>query len=238
MLAKWLWLSIGSVFLIGVMLIGTLAPVPATAALLPSSTPRPRQSPQPDMLVEQSRALVSRNRPLAALYLLNQVIVLEGTDIDTVVLFRAYLLHGQIEAERGNTDQAIIDYTRAINLQPDIAEVYAYRATLYQSLAEFDKALSDLSQAIEYDGSEVNYYVARAQVYMAVEAYGAAAADYAEALMLDPNNAAYYRERGYIWLAAGEISAAVADFNTYFELVPNAPDQGEIQAAISAASPN
>lgn len=237
MQAKWLWLAVGIVML-GMLASSTLAPPPATAALLPSGTPRPRQSPTPEVWVEQSRTLYTLNRPQAALYLLDQIIALEGTETDTIALFRAYLLHGQILAALGNPAQAIIDYTRAINLQPDIAEVYAYRGALYQAQADYDDALQDFSQAIEYDGSEASYYVARAQVYLAVEAYGSAAADYAEALLLEPNNAAYYRERGYVWLAAGEVSAAVGDFNTYRELVPNAPDQGEIEAAISAASPD
>lgn len=221
----------------GGMLLGVF-PAKATAALVPSGTPRPHQSPTPDVWVEQSRMLYATHRPLAALYLLNQLIALEGTDIDTIPLFRAYVLHGQIQAERGNIDQAIIDYTRAINLQGEIAEVYAYRAALYQAQNDFDNALRDFTQAIEYDSSEAAYYVARAQIYLAVEAYAAAVADYTEALLLEPNHAAYYRERGYIWLADGEIGAAISDFEAYLALVPNAPDRAVIEAEISASRPD
>ena len=43
---------------------------------------------------------------------------------------RAWLLRGQINQEAGHLDQALVDFSRAIKLQPDNAECYFYRDRL------------------------------------------------------------------------------------------------------------
>ena len=59
----------------------------------------------------------------------------------------AYKKRGDAFCGKNNLNLAIKDYTKAIALNPDYAEAYYYRATVWLHLREWDKAKSDLSAA-------------------------------------------------------------------------------------------
>ena len=125
-------------------------PMPAISALLPSGTPSPEtsQTPSVDDLYEQSRSLYQADRVTAALSRLNLLFDRPNLDdADPILLFRAYFLRGQIYLERGNISLAISDLTQAIGFQPEIAEVYEFRALAYVQQEDYEAAIGDYSQA-------------------------------------------------------------------------------------------
>ncbi len=56
-------------------------------------------------------------------------------------------------SKRANSDWpgAIADFSRAIELQPDLAEAYAGRGTAKNASGDADGALADLQKALELD---------------------------------------------------------------------------------------
>lgn len=199
----------------------------AAPSSLPNGTPGPTFAPNPATQYDQARLLNNASRPIAAIRLLNEIILDEASD--DISRFRAYFLRGQILQSRDEYEQALSDYTEAIALQPDIAAVYAFRATAYFELGEYEAAFSDYSDAIAYDTSAAQYYLARGIVSAQLEDYETAIEDFTEALDYDESLSIAYRERGLAARALDNTEQAVADLEAYLEAVPEAADRAEIE---------
>jgi tetratricopeptide (TPR) repeat protein len=61
----------------------------------------------------------------------------------------AYYNRGCAYSDKGNLDQAISDFARAIELRPQYANAYYNRACAYVGMGNVDKALSDFTKAEE-----------------------------------------------------------------------------------------
>jgi tetratricopeptide (TPR) repeat protein len=225
-----IWISIISTLLAILLLLNTTANSDARPDFLPISTPGTPSAPTADVLVEQARLLNNADRPTAALYLLNTALELD--DIDEISLFRAHFQRGQLYQQEGDLERALSDYTEAIELQPTIAEVYAFRATVYFSLEDFEAALADYELALEYDAGQAAYYLAAGIVQTQLEAYDAAIESFTTALELDDELIIAYRERGLAALADDVPELARDDLETYLELSPDAADRADIDAIL------
>ena len=63
----------------------------------------------------------------------------------------AYNNRGFAYYKLGKHEEAIADYNRAIELQPDYAKAYRNRAEVYRVIGELDKAEADEARADEID---------------------------------------------------------------------------------------
>jgi len=79
-----------------------------------------------------------------------------------------YYNRGVTRFEKGETDGAISDFTKAIKKRPGYGMAYYYRAMAYHHEKEYDKAIADYSKAIEIDEQRfavayaeraLNYYI-------------------------------------------------------------------------------
>ena len=55
-------------------------------------------------------------------------------------------------------DKAIADYSTAIKLAPNFAQIYDNRGNAYQDKGSYDHAIKDYTQAIQLNPSDVNTY--------------------------------------------------------------------------------
>jgi tetratricopeptide (TPR) repeat protein len=87
--------------------------------------------------------------------------------------------------EEGLHDQAIEEYDRAIELDPDFADAYVGRGDAYYYLGEYQPAIEDYDQAIELDPDYADAYDSRgwAHYYLGLETE--AEADFVKACSLD-----------------------------------------------------
>ncbi|GHV79053.1 hypothetical protein AGMMS49944_08440 [Spirochaetia bacterium] len=112
------------------------------------------------------------------------------------------LLHGQTENDagayydsgngyynRGEYEKAIEDYTRAINIDPNLAYAYCNRGNAYGENGDYEKAIADYTRAINIDPEYTLAYINRGEVYTHQGEYDSAIDDYIQALRLDPNDA-------------------------------------------------
>ncbi len=73
---------------------------------------------------------------------------------------------GDRYSRNGVYEQAIDDYTRAIELDEAFAEAYFNRGVSYYDLGQYQEAITDLSQAIRLNPADDNYYSRRSLAYL------------------------------------------------------------------------
>lgn len=218
-------LIVGMIAILGLtVFIGT--PVAAIGTLPTTATPANSTPASPDVLVEQARLLYRANRPSAAQILLNQVIL--NPESSDIARYRAYFLRGELYQDQAAYEAAIQDYSNAIALQPNLSEVYAFRATALFAIGDYDAAIADYDAAIASDPSEPNYYLARGIIRIQQQDFATAIDDFTTALAIDDELAVAYRERGLAAYALDQIGLASTDLQRYLVLAPNAPDRDQI----------
>ena len=128
---------------------------------------------------------------------------------------------------KGEYDSAIVDYTKAIELNPDYAEAYNNRGVAYHLKKEYDSAIIDFSKAIELNPDYAIAYNNRGRAYGvkgevdslttrpdspdSKRAVIRAIKDYNPAIGLNPELAPAYYNRGVAWLRLREWERAESD---------------------------
>jgi tetratricopeptide (TPR) repeat protein len=128
---------------------------------------------------------------------------------------------GDAARNRGNYDQAIIDYNEAVRLDPRYAPAYNSRGLAYYKKGDYDRTIADYNQALTHDPNFADAYANRGAAYLAERNYDRAIADCTEAIRLDPNLDAAYAGRGGAYFGKGDADRAFADFNQALSLNPN-----------------
>jgi tetratricopeptide (TPR) repeat protein len=104
--------------------------------------------------------------------------------------------------------QAIADYTRAIELDPKDALVYSNRGNAYHDLEEYHRAIEDYTRAIELDPKDALAYYNRGNAYCYLKEHHRAIEDYTRVIELDPKNAFAHDNLGFAYLWLGNTQEA------------------------------
>ncbi len=139
---------------------------------------------------------------------------------------RSYVARGVELEKRGELDQALANYNRALEVaDPNDAEnislAYYNRGVVWGKKDEIDKAIADYSQALANDPRYVEAYNNRGMLWQEREEYDKAVADYTQGLAIAPRDASLYFNRGTTWKAMKEYDKAVADLTQGLTLSPN-----------------
>ena len=70
--------------------------------------------------------------------------------------------------QQGRFDDAIAEYTKAIELDPSLAEAYGNRGNAYRALGEVQRAIADYAEAIRLNPQDAGAYASRALAYTAL----------------------------------------------------------------------
>jgi tetratricopeptide (TPR) repeat protein len=117
-------------------------------------------------------------------------------------------------------DQAISNYTRAIDLNPTVATIYRGRGVVYRRKGQYDRAISDYNRAIELNPEFAMAYASRGFAYSYKGQYDLAISDYTRAIKLNPRYAWAYHKRGIGYTNKGEYDKAIADYSRALEINP------------------
>ncbi len=133
---------------------------------------------------------------------------------------RAFFERARARAGRGETRDAIDDYTRGLERTPD-ADAYVARGLLHEAKGELDPALEDYSAAYELDPAKnavaANY---RGSILARKGAYDLAAIAFTNALEIDPGMKIAWLNRGVANLWLGRLDLAIADCSRVIALDP------------------
>lgn len=134
---------------------------------------------------------------------------------------RAYNKRGLAHVSTQNYEQAIIDYSKALALDPDYAEAYHNRSTAHLFMGNYGQAVVDCNRAIELAPDFVATYVNRGIAHTGLRDSNDALADYVKALELDPQNAYALHNQGNSYLWMGELKEAITSYNQAIALDPD-----------------
>ncbi len=126
---------------------------------------------------------------------------------------RAYNRRGLAHISTRNYEQAIIEYSRAINLDKRYAEAYNNRAIAHLFMTNYGEAVDDCDQAISLAPDFIPAYVNRGIAYTGLRAYEEALVDYDQALHLSPNSAYAHYNRGNTHLWMTNYQEAITDYS-------------------------
>ena len=126
--------------------------------------------------------------------------------------------------KKGDSDNALTDYDKAIELNPESAEAYKDRGISYLSNSDFDNAIKDYTKAIELDPESAEAYKNRAIAYLGKSDFDNVITDYTKAIELDPDDTSIYRYRGLAHFRNSEIDKAIDDFSRAIQLDSDSAD--------------
>jgi tetratricopeptide (TPR) repeat protein len=108
-------------------------------------------------------------------------------------------------------EEAIIDYTKGIELDGGDAYAYRSRGSAYRSLERYEEAISDYTKSIELDGGDVCAYSNRGSAYDSLGRYEEAIIDYTKSIELEEGDAIAYRNRADGYEKLGRHEEAQSD---------------------------
>ena len=118
-------------------------------------------------------------------------------------------------------NKAIVHYTEAIGLNPELAETYTNRGNAYGEIGEFDEAIQDYTKAINLNPEHVTAYYNRGIAYYYKGEFDEAIRNYDQAINLKPDHANAYNNRGFAYKDKGKFDNAIQDFNKTIDLKPD-----------------
>ena len=181
------------------------------------------QSPAPEQgqNVRLAERIFELGNFLAMLRQFNMAIEAYSDVIDLNPLSAAYSNRGGVHREKGAFDDAIADFTKAIELDPNCAETYSNRGGAYLDKGEVDTAIADFTKAIELDPNFAIAYYGRGSAYDDKYNIEKAIADYNKAIELTPDYAEAYSDLGVAYAKKGEVDDAIANYTKAIERNPN-----------------
>lgn len=114
---------------------------------------------------------------------------------------------------------AVAEYTKAIELNPDCAELYMKRAIAKGESQDYRGAIADYTQVIKLDHNNFydNAYSYRGTAKEILQDYNGAIADFTKAIEVNPN-AGVYLSRGNSKFRLQDYNGAITDFTKAIEI--------------------
>ncbi len=124
-------------------------------------------------------------------------------------------------AALGNYENAMADFSEAIQADPKFSTAYVNRGwTYFVKFSDSEKAIADMTEAIRIRPQNKSAYAYRGNVYWRLDQYDQAIADCMEALRIDPQYVMSYNIRGLAYQDQKEYQKAMSDFSEAIRLDP------------------
>ncbi|RKU19926.1 hypothetical protein C6501_00920 [Candidatus Poribacteria bacterium] len=128
---------------------------------------------------------------------------------------------GQRALDSENYDDAIEDFSRAIEKDSNDVEAYNLRGRTYTRQENYDDALKEYNDAIGINPDYAESYLNRGTTYYEQKEYDIAIVDFDEAISLKPDYANAYYMRGRTKYYVNQHEEAVNDFTEAIRFMPN-----------------
>lgn len=121
-------------------------------------------------------------------------------------------------------NEAITEYTRALEVNPSHVEALSNRGSAYTHIGKYNEALADLNKAVELDSQNIIPYYNRSILFLYMARYDDAIEDCNTILNdLELEYHWVYYHRGQAYKARGDRNQAAADFLKARE-ISNSPE--------------
>jgi tetratricopeptide (TPR) repeat protein len=129
--------------------------------------------------------------------------------------------------DAGNFEQAIVDYSLFILLNPTFSQGYYWRGMSYLGLEDYSSAINDLSRALELPSPSPEFtaeiYASRSAIYAQQERVDLALADLDAGLLANDQSPDLHYRRGLIYLNQARNAEALNDLDAVVALAPDFP---------------
>jgi tetratricopeptide (TPR) repeat protein len=147
----------------------------------------------------------------------------QNASFPSALLAHIYRKRGFAYNRMREFEQALADYTRAIELDPLYARAYASRGSVYRRIGNYEQALQEYNHALELAPDYAWVYLSRGMTYRHQKKYVLALEDLGHAIEAENTYPGSYTRRAYVqrglvhlWL--GEIEKARDDYLRSWEL--------------------
>lgn len=149
-----------------------------------------------------------------------------GLRLRKKIRLKEYHERGKYYLVQSQYEQALLNYQKAIELDPYDAESYLNYGRITNTFREYDRAIDYFTKAIDLRPEGERAYVERGLVYKKrddpfKEDAEKAFEDFTKAIELGTNNPDAYAGRAYWYEAGEEYEKAITDFGRAIELDPS-----------------
>jgi tetratricopeptide (TPR) repeat protein len=125
------------------------------------------------------------------------------------------------EQARKLESQALADFERAVENDPQRWKALHNRAVSYALIGKFPEAIADLRRVLQVKPDHANAHFNLGEIHRDMGQNEEAVQDYTRALKLDDQDGAPYGGRAQAFVALGRLQDALRDFNRAVELAPS-----------------
>lgn len=122
---------------------------------------------------------------------------------------------------RVDVDGAMVDYSRAIQLDAQYAEAYSNRANAFHDKADYYRALSDFDRALQLNPRYAPAYFGRGYAKAAVGRTLDAITDFTKVVRIESRNAKAFVNRAILRFLRGDLSGAADDCRRAISIRPD-----------------
>ena len=133
----------------------------------------------------------------------------------------AFYNRGRANQENRNYDQAIQDYSRAIERDPKYSVAFNGRGSAYHAQKDYDRAIQDYDEAIRLNPNYALAFNNRGIAYRSKRENERAIQDYDRAIKLNLKYAAAFNNRGNVYRDMRDYDRAIQDYDEAIRLNPN-----------------
>ncbi len=123
--------------------------------------------------------------------------------------------------EREDYEKALENYTKALRLDPNIAQIYNNRGLIYYHMRDFPMAEGNFDRAIELDPKLCMAYNNKAIIYYERRLYDQAISYFNKVIELDPSLEQAYYNRAFSYHRIGKTQKCIDDLKTYLKMAGN-----------------
>ena len=123
--------------------------------------------------------------------------------------------------DKEHNEQAILDYTQAVKLDPGFGVGFYNRARAYVFKQQYDLAIRDFEEAIRINPEDGDPYRGKAKAYEEKEEFDLAIREYTQAIRVDAEDPKGYNDRGVFYKKRGQYDLAIRDFDSAIIIKPS-----------------
>ena len=131
-----------------------------------------------------------------------------------------YNILGFVLQKKNNSNEAILNFSQAINIQPNFDQAHNNLGNVLQETGKFDEAIRSYQKAIKINPNYAEAYSNLGNALTELGKFDEAAKNQRQALKLNPNHAEFYTNLGSTLTELGKIEEAITNHQKAIKLNP------------------
>lgn len=134
--------------------------------------------------------------------------------------FDMYMKLAISQFNQNNLEDAIINFNKAQEINPDNAQLYYMRGLTFNYMKDFDAAIANFNKSLELQPDNADVYYSRGNSHANQQNFDAAINDYTQSIFINSTMIEPYFNRANIHYNKGQFEKAIDDYTKAIELNP------------------